>query len=405
MNKIDLIFLNILKSALKGEKRSGCDCLTEEEWARIFESAEKHSLLPLIYNASYSRRKIRDSRAIRGRVRRLVTLQTVKTDKFLRLYKKLTDAGCMPIVVKGLVLRRLYPNPDLRMSSDEDILAERRQFDDCLRIMSDFGLNCDMTEGETKTVHEVSFKSDDGILYIELHKSLFPPDSAAYGNMNDLFIGAADRAIMSDGVYTLCPTDHIIYLICHALKHFIHSGFGIRQVCDITMFANEYGKEIDWQRVFDSCQSISRRTFAATIFAIGEKYLTLDRERAKIPDNFCSWAADETDLLADLMSAGVFGGATESRKHTANMTLDAVSQSSKGKTAAKSLKSTLFPSADSLKNRYRYLKKNSLLLPIAWAQRIFTYIKNSGGKGNTRAEAVKLGGERISLLREYNIIK
>ena len=80
MDKIDLIFLNILKSALKGEKRTGCDFLTEEEWARIFETAEKHSLLPLIYNASYARRKIRDSRAIRNRVRKLVTLQTVKTN-------------------------------------------------------------------------------------------------------------------------------------------------------------------------------------------------------------------------------------------------------------------------------------------------------------------------------------
>ena len=30
MDKIDLIFLNILKSALKGEKRTGCDFLTEE---------------------------------------------------------------------------------------------------------------------------------------------------------------------------------------------------------------------------------------------------------------------------------------------------------------------------------------------------------------------------------------
>lgn len=32
-------------------------------------------------------------------------------------------------------------------------------------------------------------------------------------------------------------SDHLFYLICHALKHFYHSGFGIRQVCDILLFA------------------------------------------------------------------------------------------------------------------------------------------------------------------------
>lgn len=35
----------------------------------------------------------------------------------------------------------------------------------------------------------------------------------------------------------LAPTDHLLCLLCHAYKHFLYAGFGIRHVCDIGIFA------------------------------------------------------------------------------------------------------------------------------------------------------------------------
>ena len=52
-------------------------------------------------------------------------------------------------------------------------------------------------------------------------------------------------------------TDHLLYLILHALKHFLYSGFGIRQVCDIALFSERYRDEIDWSRVKTELQSVS----------------------------------------------------------------------------------------------------------------------------------------------------
>lgn len=43
--------------------------------------------------------------------------------------------------------------------------------------------------------------------------------------------------------------DHLIFLLLHAFKHFISSGVGVRQLCDIALWMRRFGAQIDWQRV------------------------------------------------------------------------------------------------------------------------------------------------------------
>ena len=93
-----------------------------------------------------------------------------------------------------------------------------------------------------------------------------------------------------------------------------------------------------------------------------------------------------------------------SRKHSSNMTLDAVAADKQGKKAGKSLKNTLFPSAQRLKGRYTYLEKRPYLLPVAWVSRVGTYLKETD-KNNSTTETLKIGSERVDLLREYKVIK
>lgn len=63
----------------------------------------------------------------------------------------------------------------------------------------------------------------------------------------------------------------------------MHSGFGIRQVCDIVLYANAYGAQIEWDKLVVQCQHIHAEIFAAALFRIGQKYLTLDCKTACLP--------------------------------------------------------------------------------------------------------------------------
>ena len=88
-----------------------------------------------------------------------------------------------------------------------------------------------------KVYQEVPYQNPRNGLYFELHMDLFPQESGAYGHFNQLFEDAFDTCMETDiqgsKVLTLNPKQHFLYLVCHSLKHFLHSGFGVRQACDL----------------------------------------------------------------------------------------------------------------------------------------------------------------------------
>ena len=140
---------------------------------------------------------------------------------------------------------------------------------------------------------------------------------------------------------------------------------------------------------------------------IGEKYLTFDADKASYPKYWRDIKVDETAMLEDLLDSGVYGGGTMSRKHSSNITLEAVAAEKQGKKAKSGFIASVFPSAEKLSGRYPYLKEKPFLLPIAWADRILKYRKETatGNSDNSATEALKIGKERIELMKQYGIIK
>lgn len=416
MDKIDKLFLEALKAALQNEKVQWDIELSPQEWIKLFHMAEIHHVLPMIFEAVFACPSANKTDSelfapVRRRTIRQVMLQTVKTTEFLQLYKNLQAAGVKPLMIKGIICRELYPKPDHRLSGDEDMLILPEQFALCHRIM----LENDMAvlEGETNVdierAYEVPYGKKGSPTYIELHKYLFPPESEAYGDLNRFFSRAHEDAveipIQGVPVATLEYTSHLFYLICHAFKHFLHSGFGIRQVCDIVIFANVYGTKVDWNHLLEECRAIRAERFAAALFAIGQKYLTFSPENACYPEIWSGIPVDESALLQDLLSGGIYGNANMSRKHSSNITLNAVSAEKKGKQAGGNILKVIFPSLDRMQGRYPYLKKCPFLLPAAWISRLLTYRKEvSAGGENNAADSIRIGNERIELMRQYGII-
>lgn len=400
------IFLEILKSALQGKPFESASEISSEDWKAVLELAQVHQVLPMILESCYQHASLMDSAlldAARKNARQQVFLQMLKTAEFLKLYKKLRKADIEPLVVKGIICRNLYPQPDQRTSSDEDVLILPDQFLRCHEIMTAFGMEATEPEEFFDRSYEIPYGKKGSPLYIELHKSLFPLDNDAYSELNSFFTEAHERAteetIEGVKVLTLCPTDHFFYLICHAFKHFLHGGFGIRQVCDIVLFARHYGNEIDWYQVLQSCESIRADKFTAALFGIGERHLDLAVELPEV------WKTDvdERPMLEDLLAAGIYGDADEERKHSSSITLNAVVRRKQGKDSGSGLMKSLFPAARMLESRYPYLKKYPALLPVAWVSRIARYAaKNSSS--DSAARTIQLGNERMELMKRYGIL-
>lgn len=106
-------------------------------------------------------------------------------------------------------------------------------------------------------------------------------------------------------------------------------------------------------------------------------------------------------LLRDILDAGVYGYEGRERRHSSNLTLNEVSRQWNRERKNPVLQ-TIFPSLKSMKNEFAFLKKIPFLLPVAWLIRILRYEKEM--RKNV-TDALKIGNQRIELMRKYKIIE
>ena len=206
-------------------------------------------------------------------------------------------------------------------------------------------------------------------------------------------------------INTFSLDEHLLYVICHAMKHFVSCGTGIRQVCDITMYINKYDNQINWDYIWKEITSLGYDTLFMNFLQIGIDYLGLEESKIMYNQNKDKYYINTENLIQDIMDGGVYGASTQSRLNAANMSLDAINKESKSK--IKSNLAAIFPKSDNLKGRYKYLEKYPILLPVAWGSRIFTYTKERGSLssvGTTAKETIAVGNRRIDLLKEYKLI-
>lgn len=412
MEKVNLQFLDLLKSSLNNDIYEGGD-IDSQDLKQIYNLAQMHHVVPMIYGVLHNEEFFKNSdenfkMMFKQVAFRLVVSQIQRSNRFLELYKILKEKNIEAIVFKGIIFRNMYNNPDDRMSSDEDILVKKEDYEKLKDILCGEGLEFIEKEG-----NECAYLCRNTGLCIEVSTSLFSNESKAYGHLNRLFDDIFEKSITIniDGVdiKTLSHEQHLIYIVFHNMKHFLHGGFGIRQVADFSKYIETYGQFIDWEKFWSDLKILNYDTFALNLIDISLKYLGFDYTKAIYPKgvrdfniiiNSKDYYINSDDLISDILSAGVFGGSTKERKHTALMTLNAVEDQKNGNRFK-----AIFPSVDYLKGNYTYLQKHPILLPIAWTQRIFSYIKRNKNNTTSYINTMELGKQRIELLKEYKIIK
>ena len=390
-------FLNIAKAGVSG----GALPAENVDWPAVFALAGQQKLLPILFEAVRKMPAAEENAVLfavtKQQVIAQVLHQTMRASEFADLYQTLRAAGLHPIVVKGQLCSRLYPQTDHRISADDDILIPDGEFFACHEQLLANGLTTDTPADELPTADEVSYTKNGSPLYIELHRHLFDSAEDAHDELNHFF--ADLNPVEIDGFWAMPPYEHLLYLLLHAYKHFVRSGIGARQFCDIGLWARAYHAEIDWQRLHEQCESAHAATFAAAAFCIAREYLGIDFD---LPT---PWDAsiDVEPLLHDSLCGGVYGSNDLTRLHSSTVTLNAVKASRTGEKS--SVLRTVFPKREYLEHRYPYLKKRPYLLPVAWAQRLAHYAgEKKTGADSSASGSIKLARERIELMKRYGIM-
>lgn len=168
---------------------------------------------------------------------------------------RLDEAGIWYVPLKGIVLKKYYPNPFMREMVDHDILIDPSRAEDVKKIMEDLGFTTILFN---KRYHDKYHK--EPVLSYEMHTTLFAqqPGSKIY----EYYRSRRDFSRLED-VY--------LYLVAHEYKHYSQRGTGLRSLLDIFLYLKK--EVLDWNYVEKEAAKLgigefeqNNRQLAASLF-------------------------------------------------------------------------------------------------------------------------------------------
>jgi len=350
----------------------------------LWELAVAHKLLPLVCDAIAS-----VPMAVKKQTMIQVAAQTRRSLGALTAYDHLRSLGAHPTILKGALCRMLYPAPDHRISGDEDFYVPANEFDLCCNGLQQLG----MMPADAK---KESWYDAGRTVHIELHRTLFGEIQSGEHPLNELFADAFDRVCTYEPepgreVASLDSHLHFLCLILHAFKHFLYSGFGLRQICDIGLWAREYEACIDWQLLHRQCESVRAVHFTAAVLRIARETLGISFDPTELWESI---SVDPEPLLRDVLDAGIYGSASSERLHSAV----ALGQGKRNPLR------TLFPERSYMLAKYPVRDgKKAPPLAVLWGRRLGEYALGVLKKQEDPMGAAALAKRRKKLLQYYKI--
>ncbi|MDE7113906.1 MAG: nucleotidyltransferase family protein, partial [Acetatifactor sp.] len=232
--------LALLREALTGVSQEPVGSL---DWERLIHMAERHGVLPLLYDALTGRPEVPPNPGRRAADSARQTVQQSYRLLFLCKYLMtgLERAGVSVALLKGVGTAAFYSTPELRKAGDVDIMLLRpEELPRAEKVLSELG--CRRMQ-EQSALHHVAYQSDGGI-EVELHTMLAEPFDNERMNqyLRECLPDCAEHVRRADvmGVELPVLEDawHAYELLLHMLQHFLRSGFGLKLLCDWVVFWN-----------------------------------------------------------------------------------------------------------------------------------------------------------------------
>ena len=168
--------------------------------------------------------------------------EKIKKQKMLAMYRYLQISRELPavkavledakipfIVLKGSIIRKYYPEPWMRTSSDIDVLVHEEDVERAREIIETELLY----KTDSRNAHEVGMFSESGV-HLELHRTLIEDDE--FSEFEKVLSEVWNYTKKEDGFeYSLLLSDDMFYYyhIAHMAKHYMHGGCGIRPYIDM----------------------------------------------------------------------------------------------------------------------------------------------------------------------------
>lgn len=222
MNINEKYFLELISAAV--EQRQPQNAPSQIDWKEIYSLVSAHSLFLCFYESIKRLSNPPESKFMSNLARiysskyKLFIQKQCLADELIEAFEN-KKVKVLPF--KGYFIKQFYPKPEMRYSSDLDIICE--DLESSKKIIFELGYKL-----FSEDAHTVNFTK--GSLAVELHKKLFPE------RFNEHFLNPFDFSHKySDFNYVYVMKDDYFYahFIAHFAQHFATSGAGLRFITDI----------------------------------------------------------------------------------------------------------------------------------------------------------------------------
>ena len=391
MNKMQTKLVTFLDAAIHN-KKVDIDINDNIQWKEIIEESKAHKIEALIYSA-IKNNSIKDTdkelfddwkkETFKSGVWQVNHINTVAS--VLNIFNQ----NNIPVIVlKGLVVRDLFPNPTLRTMCDADILVKETDLEKTKNILIQLGYK----ELPSSEKHLNFWR---GQSHIEVHWTI--SDEGYFDNMPEIeesiWNDAIDVKVGGATALSMCDEDLALHLCIHMASHMIDRGFGIRQVVDLVLLVEQKGHLIDWDSFMYKAKKCGVDKFTMSIFMVCKRLFNMN-----IPNEVYDRKLENSKyidiLIDDIFSSGVHG-----KKDKASVFAKELAYTDDNSSVFKRYLQFLFPKVDSLGDKYNYAKNNKIFVPIAWIHHLFAGVFN---KEYSFVEKMKFGFGAMSISKKKN---
>ena len=304
MDKNEKYFFELLSNYIHGKSPEYND---EISWDKIFNIAHKHSLSGVIYNMFKKQDKISNiskSLMAQEQVNYWTQIQnSINKDYEMKKVLEIFSLKEIPhVLMKGYIIKNLYPDPDLRTMGDIDLLVKEEDRNKVHEILLSLGYE------HLKTVRAVRNYGKIGI-NLEVHTSIFYDDISKKIDYEGYFNKAWDNVILKEGnlTYEFNIEYHLIFLIAHLAKHLYNEGCGVRMFLDIALYIKHYKDELDWDYFWKEINKIELEKFTKNTFTLCSYWFKVKtkEENLYLEEDFFE------NITKYVLNSGTFGKTVE----------------------------------------------------------------------------------------------
>lgn len=307
-------FISLLRNALCISDALPAD-VSAEEWKKIYQVAQKQSLLGVIFDAV---RKMQgnDAPPLPLLMQWTATAEKIRAmnqkfyDECARLTKVFGEKGRKTAVLKGQANSLLYPDQYVRQPGDIDFYVEGGK-ESVVQLLDSMGI-LTKEEEELMCYHHVHLEHQDNGIEVEVH---FRPSSGFFNpfcnkRLQAYLLEEIKASTINDrGFYSPTMKFALAMQLAHVQRHFIEEGIGLRQITDYYILLKN-STDDDRKTIAGMLGKFGAKRFAEALMYIMKDIYLLDESRMLCPPD----EKRGKKLFAEIVNGGNFGWYRAERK-------------------------------------------------------------------------------------------